>query len=291
MTWRWYVRLGKPLAALAPLLLAASLAACAAVPSVPLLAPTATPLVTATRPPDTAPPFVDLTLAPSPAPQAPATPVASAPAVSPSPPLTAPTPALTPASPGTGIPINGGGSRLTPSTPALTVTPTSTRTATATPSVTPTPTPTLARAARLAREMAAAINRERARSPAITPQGSQGLPPAQPAPLDWDDRLAAVAEAHARDMVARAYFDHRNPDGQQPIDRVRDAAIHFVDSLVTENIYQARGEDALQQAMDWFMQDPLHRDTILDPRTNRVGVGVHEDGERVYFVQLFIVAP
>ena len=173
------------------------------------------------------------------------------------------------------------------STPAPTLSPPPSATLTAT--VTPTVTPTLEPKALLAQAMLLSMNAERARSDAITPAFSQGLPPAKPQPLQWDDRVARVADAYARDMATRSFFAHTSPEGKTPQDRLRDAGIDF--KLATENIYMAQEPGAVEAAMTWFMQDQLHRDAILDPRYNRTGIGVYIQDRMVYFVQMFITAP
>ena len=45
--------------------------------------------------------------------------------------------------------------------------------------------------------------------------------------LKWDDRIAAVAQAHSRDMVRRNFFSHENPEGEDPFDRLEKAGIYF----------------------------------------------------------------
>src|SRR6476620_10442048 len=41
------------------------------------------------------------------------------------------------------------------------------------------------------------------------------------APLAWDDRAAAAAQAHSEDMVMRHYFDHTSPEGRTAVDRLK----------------------------------------------------------------------
>ncbi len=173
--------------------------------------------------------------------------------------------------------------------PSPTSPPQPTLTLTVTASPTPTVTPVLEPKALLAQAMLLAMNAERARSDAITPAFSQGIAPAKPQPLAWDERVARVADAYARDMATRNFFSHTSPEGKTPQDRLRDAGIDF--KLATENIYMAQEQGAVETAMTWFMQDQLHRDAILDPRYNRTGIGVYIQDRMVYFVQMFITAP
>lgn len=175
--------------------------------------------------------------------------------------------------------------------PSATTLPTATWTPTASPTVTTTMTATDSPERALARAMFNRVNAERAKSPPITPEHTQGQPAAQPAPLVFDERLTQVAGTHARDMGVANYMAHADPEGKSPEDRIRDAHVAYLPGMTAENIYQGFGDDAVQEAMDWFMQDPTHRDAILDPRFTHVGIGVYVIDEKVYFVQNFIAAP
>src|SRR5206468_5445966 len=39
-------------------------------------------------------------------------------------------------------------------------------------------------------------------------------------PLDWDQGLSKTARAHSQDMAKRGFFNHVNPDGEAPWDRL-----------------------------------------------------------------------
>ncbi len=148
------------------------------------------------------------------------------------------------------------------------------------PAATLTPEQTLARA------MLVAVNFERTRSDPVTPAWTRGSPAAQPAPLTWDNRLAEVAVGHAQDMIARGYFAHDTPEGKTVENRVREAGI--VHELATENIYETSGDTPVQDAIDWLMHDPLHRDIILNPRLTHIGIGVRVSKGQTVFVLDFI---
>ncbi|MHC4966846.1 MAG: CAP domain-containing protein, partial [Planctomycetota bacterium] len=53
-------------------------------------------------------------------------------------------------------------------------------------------------------------------------------------PLERDPALDAVARAHSADMARRGYLNHVNPEGQNPVDRLRAAGIEGF-SLAAEN--------------------------------------------------------
>jgi uncharacterized protein YkwD len=87
--------------------------------------------------------------------------------------------------------------------------------------------------------------------------------------LKWDDRIAAVAQRHSRDMVQRNFFSHRNPDGEDPFDRLRGANIEY--SAAAESI--ASGPKTGREAFEAWLNSPGHRRNMLNCRYTRQGVG------------------
>ncbi|MDU2063840.1 MAG: CAP domain-containing protein [Sporomusaceae bacterium] len=104
------------------------------------------------------------------------------------------------------------------------------------------------------------------------------------APLAVDSRLTVLGENYAKDMIARNFFAHVNPEGQSPFDRMKAAGI----------TYKAAGENlAINQtiaaAETAFMNSSGHRANILNPNYTNIGIGVAYDGKGdVYVVQEFI---
>ncbi|GFH76589.1 MULTISPECIES: CAP domain-containing protein [Streptomyces] len=90
------------------------------------------------------------------------------------------------------------------------------------------------------------------------------------APVRADAELAALATAFSKDMAARGFFDHTDPDGDSPWDRAEQAG---VTGLGGENI--ARGQANAQSVMDSWMNSPGHRANILNCDYKTLGVGVH----------------
>jgi uncharacterized protein YkwD len=110
-------------------------------------------------------------------------------------------------------------------------------------------------------------------------------------PLQWDSRLAAVAQRHSEEMAATGAFSHRGADGSLPMDRVSKAGVHWVST--GENIAKA---GSTFQAEALFMNEPRfqpnHRGNILDTNYNRVGIGIAKasDGS-LYITQEFAEIP
>lgn len=108
-------------------------------------------------------------------------------------------------------------------------------------------------------QMLGLINKERAK---------EGLKP-----LKADPEETVVARAHSKDMFARGYFAHVNPDGKTPFDRMRAAKIKFTNA--GENLALAQ---TLEIAHTNLMNSPGHRANIMNPKFNRVGIGIQDGG-------------
>ncbi|MFD7324666.1 CAP domain-containing protein [Streptomyces sp. NPDC059875] len=85
-----------------------------------------------------------------------------------------------------------------------------------------------------------------------------------------DGSLAALAGAFSKDMAARGFFDHTDPDGDTPWERARQAGIS---GLGGENI--ARGQVDAAAVMESWMTSDGHRANILNCDYTTLGVGVH----------------
>ena len=149
-------------------------------------------------------------------------------------------------------------------TPTPTPMPTPMPTPTPMPMPTPMPTPTLDTSS-FARDVLDLVNVER------TQNGCS--------PLTWDDGLATLAQEHSVDMVERGFFDHTNPDGLSPFDRMRIAGISF--GHAAENI--AAGQRTPEAVVNAWMNSTGHRANILNPNLTHIGVGFHN----YYWTQVF----
>jgi uncharacterized protein YkwD len=105
--------------------------------------------------------------------------------------------------------------------------------------------------------------------------------------LRWDEKLAQIARAHCEDMLQRSFFNHVNPDGLSPVERLSNAGIAW--SSLGENI--ARNHDNLSETEAAFMRSS-HRHNILNPAFTHVGVGiVRLTNGALYVTQLFVQEP
>jgi uncharacterized protein YkwD len=86
-------------------------------------------------------------------------------------------------------------------------------------------------------------------------------------------RLRLIAQAHARDMVARGYFAHESPGGTDLAARLRRA--RYRADRAAENI--GAGTDALATPLAMmisWMESPPHRANLLERAYDEAGVGV-----------------
>ncbi|MFF5454916.1 sigma-70 family RNA polymerase sigma factor [Streptomyces sp. NPDC012950] len=95
--------------------------------------------------------------------------------------------------------------------------------------------------------------------------------------------LARAAQGHSDDMAARDFFDHTNPDGAGPGERV--TATGYGWSTYGENI--AMGQQTAEQVMEAWMNSPGHRANILNCSFKELGVGLHTGDGGPYWTQVF----
>lgn len=98
--------------------------------------------------------------------------------------------------------------------------------------------------------------------------------------------LRQVAYAHSKDMADRNFFDHTNPDGEGPDDRVNKTDYKW--ERLAENI--AAGYETPQAVVEGWMNSAGHRRNILNCAYLDTGVGYYfrvESEWGYYWTQLF----
>jgi len=99
--------------------------------------------------------------------------------------------------------------------------------------------------------------------------------------LVWSAEVAAVAQAHSADMARRDFFDHINPDGKTPFDRLRRAGIPY--SAAAENI--AYGTASAKRVLELWLKSAGHRANIENCRYTHHGVGLSQGRWTQVFVE------
>lgn len=120
------------------------------------------------------------------------------------------------------------------------------------------------------------VNRERARG---------GVPP-----LGEDRQLDEAAQGHSEEMLRLNYFSHISPIEERKRVRNRVNLARSNPYRVAENLYRCTGykEDLIPGfSIKAWLESPGHRANLLDPRLNRIGVGVARFQGRYYITQVF----
>ncbi|WP_293248195.1 CAP domain-containing protein [Nannocystis sp.] len=95
-------------------------------------------------------------------------------------------------------------------------------------------------------------------------------------PLTMHPALRCAARKHSVDMAVRNFFDHINPDGETPWDRMGKAGYGSY-SAAGENI--AAGSPDAAGTMDQWMNSDGHCANIMNPAFEHIGVGYSTGGQ------------
>ncbi len=113
--------------------------------------------------------------------------------------------------------------------------------------------------------------------------------------LEKDEMLNKLARQKCDDMAKRRYFSHTDPEGKTIIDHYdneKPAKIGLM-GRIGENIHMGQKNDysdvktAARVIVDSWMLSPGHRQNILNPAYNSLGVGVAIKGNECYATQSF----
>ena len=125
------------------------------------------------------------------------------------------------------------------------------------------------------------VNKARAR-----PRVCGERPFAAARPLSWNDALAQAALVHSRDMAARNYFDHADPNGATVAQRASRSGYRW--RVVGENI--AAGQGSARQVVAGWLASPGHCENIMSREFAEMGaayaINPHSAME-IYWTQAF----
>jgi hypothetical protein len=100
--------------------------------------------------------------------------------------------------------------------------------------------------------------------------------------LRWSPTLYSAANAHAREMAARASISHQYPGESDLAARGRSAGAKF--SEIAENVAEAPTSVRIHDA---WMNSAGHRANLLDPNVDSVGIRVLSRDGQLYAVEDF----
>lgn len=103
--------------------------------------------------------------------------------------------------------------------------------------------------------------------------------------LQYDAKVAKVAQLKAQDLLTNNYFDHESPTYGTPSEMLTQFDVRWTAS--GENI--AAGQRSVEEVHEGWMNSPGHRENILQEIYTHVGFGFTEGGGDygTYWVQLF----
>lgn len=118
-------------------------------------------------------------------------------------------------------------------------------------------------------------------------RSSKGLAPLLPL-----KELEDLSRIHSLNMASQKFFDHRDPEGNQPQDRLRKFLPGLLCSSSGENIALRShdGEDETRFAqilMQMWQDSPEHYAHLVSPDFRHLGVGLAADEDRIYATQTF----
>ncbi len=105
--------------------------------------------------------------------------------------------------------------------------------------------------------------------------------------LESDAALCRAAQDHAEDMLARDYFDHLSPEGEDVMDRYAAAGGNRW-LRVAENIFKCLAcpeqpdPSVVREMHRQWMRSKDHRNAILSPKHSRFCFGLAADPEKGY---------
>lgn len=112
--------------------------------------------------------------------------------------------------------------------------------------------------------------------------------------LVLDPVLSEIARGHSEEMMSQRYFAHDSPNQMCKTVRDRLRFGHRFCLTSAENLHKSQGFDRTRLAklaVQSWMESPGHHRNMMNPKFNRIGVGVACKGDSYLFTQLFSYEP
>jgi uncharacterized protein YkwD len=110
-------------------------------------------------------------------------------------------------------------------------------------------------------------------------------------PVSQLNYLNEAARGHSQEMASLKYFSHTSPTvgRERPKNRIEQSG--GWDLSIAENIYRAAGipeNEIAEDVVDAWMNSPVHRANLLNPKYNSMGIGIARIGKDEWAItQLF----
>src|SRR4051812_38383577 len=101
-------------------------------------------------------------------------------------------------------------------------------------------------------------------------------------PLQWNEQAAEAARLHAKLMADKGALSHQFSGEPELRERLGMTGLRF--DSAAENVADAPSPEESHEAL---MNSPPHRQNLLSPKYNSLGIGVAKKGGQYYLVQDF----
>ena len=94
--------------------------------------------------------------------------------------------------------------------------------------------------------------------------------------------LVDAAQGHAQEMLRMGYFSHQSPTPGQERPKNRVEVSGGWDLSMAENLYRSLGvpeNQLVEDVLQAWMNSPTHRDNLLNPKFNSMGIGIARLGK------------
>ncbi|MGD1871801.1 MAG: CAP domain-containing protein [Mastigocoleus sp.] len=89
--------------------------------------------------------------------------------------------------------------------------------------------------------------------------------------LTLNTQLSSISQAHSQDMALNDFFDHTSSNGNSSVERAINQG--YSKPYIGENI--AAGYSSAEELVESWMQSPTHRENILNPYYQEIGIGFY----------------
>jgi uncharacterized protein YkwD len=113
-------------------------------------------------------------------------------------------------------------------------------------------------------------------------RAANGLPPYR-----LNDKLNASAQRHSQDMASTGNIDHTGSDGSTAKRRILDTG--YEAQFTGENIYG--GMATVDAAWDYWVNDPPHRDILLNKLYTDIGISVVKGKGQTFYYTMDLARP
>ena len=104
------------------------------------------------------------------------------------------------------------------------------------------------------------------------------------APLVIDQRLDATSQMKTNDMVSKNYLGHYNPSTGEFVGNIHKSNPGLCKTAGENWSRPGNTGDANQNAVNWWMSSPPHREALLSAKYNLTGIGISFDKANNWYV-------